>query len=66
MVDDPNPMQPLSLVHEWAADDPPRRRAVEVPDCNHYTIALGRHGARVVASEIAAALANPRPPEVPR
>jgi pimeloyl-ACP methyl ester carboxylesterase len=66
MVDDPNPMQPLPLVQAWAADDPQRRRAVEVPDCNHYTIALGRHGARVVAGEIVAALANIRPPEVPR
>jgi pimeloyl-ACP methyl ester carboxylesterase len=56
MVDDPNPMQPLSLVQEWAAADPDRRRAVEVPDCNHYTIALGRHGARAVAAEIVASL----------
>lgn len=65
MVDDPNPMQPLSLVQEWAAADPGRRRAIQVPDCNHYTIALGRHGARVVATEIVAALAPTSTPEVP-
>jgi pimeloyl-ACP methyl ester carboxylesterase len=57
MVDDPNPMQPLTLVEGWAAADPDRRRAIQVPDCNHYTIALGRHGARAVATEIVAALA---------
>jgi pimeloyl-ACP methyl ester carboxylesterase len=56
MVDDPNPMQPLSNVEEWAAADPERRRAIEVPDTNHYSIAWGAHGARAVADEIAAAL----------
>lgn len=56
MVDDPNPMQPLPLVQEWAAADPARRSAVQVPDVNHYTIALGRCGARAVAAEIVAAL----------
>ena len=30
MVDDPNPMQPLPLVQQWAAGDPDRRRALEV------------------------------------
>lgn len=56
MVDDPHPMQPLSIVRDWAAGDPGRRRVVEVPDTNHYTIAWGAHGARVVADEIVAAL----------
>ena len=56
MVDDPNPMQPLELVQAWAASDPGRRRAVEVADVNHYTIALGRRGAEAVASEIVRAL----------
>lgn len=54
MVDDPNPMQPLSLVQEWAARDPDRRRAIQVPDVNHFTIVLGRRGAAVVADAIAA------------
>lgn len=58
MVDDPNPMQPLALVQSWAAADPQRRRAVQVPDVNHYTIAFGRHGAEQVADEIARALAG--------
>ncbi len=54
MVDDPHPMQPLALVQEWASDDPERRRALQVPDVNHFTIVLGRHGAQAVAAEIAA------------
>lgn len=57
MVDDPHPMQPLAIVQQWAAADPERRRAVQVPDVNHYTIALGRRGARAIAAEIVAALA---------
>lgn len=61
MVDDPNPMQPLALVQDWAAQDPGRRRAVQVPDVNHYTITLGR-GAGAVANEVLAALAAPEPP----
>jgi pimeloyl-ACP methyl ester carboxylesterase len=56
MVDDPNPMQPLAIVQRWAADDLARRRAVEVPDVNHYSIAWGRHGAAMVADEIARAV----------
>ena len=59
MVDDPNPMQPLSLVQSWAAQDPQRRRAIEVPDVNHYTIAWGSHGAALVADEIARAVSAP-------
>jgi len=58
MVDDPNPMQPLAIVQEWASRDRSRRRAVEVPGVNHYTIAFGPGGARVVATEIVAALAG--------
>ena len=57
MVDDPHPMQPLADVQAWAAADPERRRAVEVPDTNHYTIAWGAHGAAAVANEITAAAA---------
>ncbi|HEX5192255.1 MAG TPA: alpha/beta hydrolase [Solirubrobacteraceae bacterium] len=57
MVNDPNPMQPLALARAWAASDPGRRRAVQVPDTNHYTIALGAAGAAAVAAEIRAAVA---------
>ncbi len=57
MVNDPHPMQPLADVEAWAAADPERRRASEVPDTNHYTIAWGAHGAAVVADAIAAAVA---------
>lgn len=59
MIDDPNPMQPLSIVQAWAAQDPERRRAIEVPDVNHYTIAWGFHGAAIVADEIARAVGAP-------
>jgi pimeloyl-ACP methyl ester carboxylesterase len=59
MVDDPNPMQPLADVRAWAAADPARRLAVEVPDTNHYTIAWGVHGADAVAEAIAAAAGIP-------
>ena len=59
MVDDNHPMQPLALVQQWAAENPDRRRAIEVPDVNHYTILLGRHGAAAVAGEILRATAAP-------
>ncbi len=55
MVDDPHPMQPLADVRAWAAADPERRQALEVPDTNHYSIAWGAHGAAAVADAIAAA-----------
>jgi pimeloyl-ACP methyl ester carboxylesterase len=53
MIDDPRPMQPLALVERWAEADLDRRQAVQVPGVNHYTITLGAHGARAVASAIA-------------
>ena len=56
MVDDPHPMQPLPDVQAWAAADPERRRAIEVPDTNHYTIAWSAHGAAAVADAIVAAV----------
>lgn len=52
LIDDPNPMQPLSVVREWEAQDPEHRRALQVPDVNHYTIAVGRRGSEAVAAEI--------------
>ena len=58
MVDDPHPMQPLDLVRDWAAEAPDRRRAVPVPDVNHYTIVLGASGARAVAAAIVEATAG--------
>jgi pimeloyl-ACP methyl ester carboxylesterase len=57
MVDDPHPMQPAATVQAWAAEDPARRRAIEVPDTNHYSIAWGRRGAAMIADEIAHAVA---------
>lgn len=58
MVNDDNPVQPLELVRAWAAQAPGQRRAVQVPDCNHYTIAMGRAGATALAGEVLAALAR--------
>lgn len=52
---EPPPMQPPESVAAWVAGAPERRRAVAVPDCNHYTIAMGRAGAAAVADAIAAA-----------
>jgi pimeloyl-ACP methyl ester carboxylesterase len=54
--DDPNPMQPLQIAEEWAAEEPRRRSATLVPDVNHYTITLGSSGASAVASAIAASV----------
>jgi pimeloyl-ACP methyl ester carboxylesterase len=52
LFDEPNPMQPLELVREWAAEDPDGRRAVQVPDANHYTILFSERGARTVAETV--------------
>jgi pimeloyl-ACP methyl ester carboxylesterase len=54
---EPPPMQPPDVVAAWVAGAPEFRRAVAVPDCNHYTIAMGRAGAATVADAIAAAAA---------
>jgi lipase len=55
---EPPPMQPPEVVAAWVAGEPERRRAVAVPDSNHYTIAMGRRGAAAVAEEIASAAAS--------
>ncbi len=52
MIDDPNPMQPLAAVQAWAAADPGRRHAIQVPGVNHFTIALGAQGATQVAAAV--------------
>lgn len=51
----PPPLLGAERVAAWA-DARPQRRAVFVPDVNHYTIAMGERGARLVADEILAAL----------
>jgi lipase len=51
----PPPMQPAAIVAAWVGGAPDRRRSVAVPDCNHYTIAMGRLGAARIAEEIASA-----------
>ncbi len=57
IVDDPHPMQPLSIVQAWADADPVHRRVVPVAGVNHYTITLGARGATAVAREIRRAVA---------
>jgi pimeloyl-ACP methyl ester carboxylesterase len=52
LLDEPNPMQPLELAREWAAEAPDRRRAVQVPDTNHYTLIMSQRGARAVAETV--------------
>jgi hypothetical protein len=56
LLGEDNPMQPLPLALAWAAGDPGRRRAIEVPGVNHYTIGFGRAGAAAVADAVAGAL----------
>lgn len=60
LQDEPRPFQPPQLVRQWAADSPDRRQAIEVPDTNHYTIALGARGAAAVA-EAVLSLVSPGP-----
>ncbi len=56
LLDDPNPVAPEALAREWAAESPQRRDVIMVPDCNHYTIVLGEHGAGAVADAVADAI----------
>jgi pimeloyl-ACP methyl ester carboxylesterase len=56
LVDDPNPMQPMSIARPWADADPARRSATLVPDVNHYTLVFGARGSDAVANEIGRAL----------
>ena len=52
LFDEPNPMQPLDLVRDWAAEVPHQRKAMQVPDTNHYTLMFGERGARTVAETV--------------
>lgn len=55
LLNDPNPMQPVSLVEPWAARAPAQRTFSLVPDVNHYSITLGARGAAAVAEAVVAA-----------
>ncbi len=55
LLDQPQPMQPAGLVADWVAEDPERRRMVEVAGVNHYTITMGAAGSRAVAAELLSA-----------
>lgn len=52
LADEPHPMQPLEVVEGWAAARRERRRGLQVPGVNHYTIILGQRGAAAVAAEL--------------
>jgi lipase len=56
LQDGPDPMQPLPLAERWAAAAPERREVIAVPDVNHYSLVLGRAGAREVADAVGRAL----------
>jgi pimeloyl-ACP methyl ester carboxylesterase len=58
LLDGPDPMQPASVVQEWAAEAPNQRRMLPVPDVNHYTILLGQAGSGAVAAAVGEALAT--------
>jgi hypothetical protein len=54
LLGEPNPMQPLALCEQWAAERP-ERTVVPVAGVNHYTITLGARGADATATAIATA-----------
>jgi pimeloyl-ACP methyl ester carboxylesterase len=53
------PMIAPELASAWADAEADQRRVLEVPDVNHYTIVMGRSGARAVAQAIVRALQTP-------
>lgn len=55
----PTPMLAPDLAAAWADGAPDQRRVIEVPDVNHYTLVMGRSGARAVAQAIVRALQTP-------
>jgi lipase len=57
LLGEPNPMQPLALCEDWAAERD-NRTVVPVEGVNHYTITLGARGAGATATAIAAALSD--------
>jgi len=62
LLDEPRPFQPPELVRRWAAGSPDQREAIEVPDTNHYTLALGARGAAAVADAVLGLAADTSPP----
>jgi pimeloyl-ACP methyl ester carboxylesterase len=56
LQNDPNRMIPPELARAWASAAPERRRVLEVPDVNHYTIVMGASGSDAVAQSIVRAL----------
>jgi pimeloyl-ACP methyl ester carboxylesterase len=59
LQDEPTPMIAPELAAAWANEAPEQRRVTEVPDVNHYTLVMGRSGARAVAQAIVRALQTP-------
>ena len=58
LLDEPNPMQPLALVKDWAEHAPEQRQAILVEDVNHYTITLSAAGAKAVAAAVSSLAAT--------
>jgi pimeloyl-ACP methyl ester carboxylesterase len=66
LLDEPTPLIAAELARAWAEEAPDRRRVLEVPDVNHYTIVMGSAGARAVADAVIRALAAPTWTQGPR
>lgn len=56
LLNEPNPIQPLALCESWAAESPDRRRVIQVPDVNHYTLVMGAAGAGAVRDAVLSAV----------
>jgi pimeloyl-ACP methyl ester carboxylesterase len=59
LQNDPSPMIPAELASTWADAASGQRSVAEVPDVNHYTIAMGAAGAQAVAGAIVRAMQTP-------
>jgi pimeloyl-ACP methyl ester carboxylesterase len=59
LQNEPTPMIAPELAAAWANQAPDQRRVTEVPDVNHYTLVMGRSGARAVGQAIVRALQTP-------
>jgi pimeloyl-ACP methyl ester carboxylesterase len=59
LQNEPAPMIAPELAAAWVEESPGQRRVTEVADVNHYTLVMGRSGARAVAQAIVRALQTP-------
>jgi pimeloyl-ACP methyl ester carboxylesterase len=55
IMNEPSPIQPAELIDHWKSVLP-NLTAEVVPDTNHYVIAMGERGARIIAARLEAAV----------